>query len=112
MIPKGADHDVRFELAERILAEGGHGPRKHRSRVLIWAGSSEQPDTSAIHNQEQDATAPTTPTAATLGRLHAGLEAVRAEFEQGQKTERHRVADERRTHADPEDYDEQPDTSN
>lgn len=112
VMPKSADHDVPFELAERILAEGGHGPRKHRSRVLIWAGSSEQTDAAAIHEQEQDASDPTTPTETALGRLHAGLEAARAEFERGQKTERRRVADERGTHADPEDYDEQPDTTN
>ncbi|WP_326678524.1 hypothetical protein [Streptomyces sp. NBC_01237] len=42
------------DLAEHVLSRGGRGPSEHRSRVLIWNGTDEQPNRAAIYAQEQD----------------------------------------------------------
>ncbi|MFJ2909372.1 hypothetical protein ACIO8F_08040 [Streptomyces sp. NPDC087228] len=87
------------DLAEHILTAAGRGPREYRARVLIWEGLDEQPDDLPVYVHEQDPPS-------LLDQARGEVEGLLAEFEQGQKAERRRIAAERGTQADPEDYED------
>ncbi|MCX4676711.1 hypothetical protein OG413_15610 [Streptomyces sp. NBC_01433] len=57
VMPAVEDPAIATELASRILTEAGRGPQKHRARLLIWRGSDEQSDETAVYTHEQEATA-------------------------------------------------------
>ncbi|MEV5680979.1 hypothetical protein [Streptomyces sp. NPDC052179] len=56
VMPVGDDPVIAAELADRILTEAGRGPRNHRARLLIWHGTEEQPDDTAVYAHEREPT--------------------------------------------------------